>query len=141
MAELGPTSPEYHREIGELVSDLGIDVVLAVGELARAYGGEWVADAAKAAERAPELVQPGDVVLVKGSRAVGLEVVGGSARRSPRLVERVLAAGIVAMAISILAGPEVHRLPAPERVRPAHPRGGPGRAPHEAGHADDGRRS
>jgi UDP-N-acetylmuramoyl-tripeptide--D-alanyl-D-alanine ligase len=78
MAELGPTSPEYHREVGELVSDLGIDVVLAVGELARAYGGEWVADASKAAERAPELVQLGDVVLVKGSRAVGLEVVAAA---------------------------------------------------------------
>jgi UDP-N-acetylmuramoyl-tripeptide--D-alanyl-D-alanine ligase len=75
MAELGPTSPEYHRDIGELVSDLGIDVVLGVGELAKAYGGEWVENAAKAAERAPELVRPGDVVLVKGSRAVGLEVV------------------------------------------------------------------
>ena len=75
MAELGPTSPEYHQEIGELVGDLDIDVVLAVGELARKYGGEWVADAAKAAERAPELVQPGDVVLIKGSRALGLEVV------------------------------------------------------------------
>jgi UDP-N-acetylmuramoyl-tripeptide--D-alanyl-D-alanine ligase len=75
MAELGPTSPEYHREVGELVSDLGIEVVLGVGELAKAYCGEWVENAAKAAERAPELVQPGDVVLVKGSRAVGLEVV------------------------------------------------------------------
>ena len=75
MAELGPTAPEYHREFGELVGDLGIDVVLGVGELARAYGGEWVEDATRAAERAPELVQPGDVVLVKGSRAVGLEVV------------------------------------------------------------------
>jgi UDP-N-acetylmuramoyl-tripeptide--D-alanyl-D-alanine ligase len=75
MAELGPTSPEYHQEIGALVDDLGIDVVLAVGDHARAYGGEWVPDAAQAAERAPELVEPGDVVLLKGSRAVGLEVV------------------------------------------------------------------
>jgi UDP-N-acetylmuramoyl-tripeptide--D-alanyl-D-alanine ligase len=83
MAELGPTSPEYHQEIGELMSDLGIDVVLGVGELARAYGGEWVLDAAKAAERAPELVQPGDVVLVKGSRAVGLEIVAETLTGAP----------------------------------------------------------
>ncbi len=83
MAELGPTSPEYHEEIGELVSDLGIDVVLGVGELARAYGGDWVPDAEKAAERAPELVQPGDVVLVKGSRAVGLEVVADALTGAP----------------------------------------------------------
>jgi UDP-N-acetylmuramoyl-tripeptide--D-alanyl-D-alanine ligase len=75
MAELGPGAPDYHREVGELVSQLGVEVVLGVGELARAYGGEWVADAAEAAERAPQLVQPGDVVLVKGSRAVGLEIV------------------------------------------------------------------
>jgi UDP-N-acetylmuramoyl-tripeptide--D-alanyl-D-alanine ligase len=75
MAELGPTAPEYHREVGELIRSLGIDSVLGVGELARDYGGEWVADATEAVVQAPELVQPGDVVLVKGSRAVGLEVV------------------------------------------------------------------
>ena len=75
MAELGPTAPEYHREVGELVRSLGIDEVLSVGELARDYGGEHAADAAEAAEKVTELVRPGDVVLVKGSRAVGLEVV------------------------------------------------------------------
>ena len=106
MAELGPTSPEYHQEIGELVSDLGIDVVLGVGELARAYGGDWVADAANAAERAPELVQPGDVVLDQGLARCRARSRRGSSHRSLRLVERVLAAGILAMAISILAGPK-----------------------------------
>ena len=75
MAELGPGAPDYHREVGKRVSELGIEVVLGVGELARAYGSDWVPDAAAAAERAPQLVEPGDVVLVKGSRAVGLEVV------------------------------------------------------------------
>jgi UDP-N-acetylmuramoyl-tripeptide--D-alanyl-D-alanine ligase len=57
------------------VRSLGIDEVLSVGELARSYGGQYAADAAEAAEKVTELVRPGDVVLVKGSRAVGLEVV------------------------------------------------------------------
>ena len=72
MAELGPEGPRYHQEIGRLLSD--VDHAIAVGELARDYGAEdWVADADEAAERLLELVQPGDVVLVKGSRSVGLE--------------------------------------------------------------------
>ncbi len=74
MAELGETAPGYHREVGELVKELGVDVI-AVGELARDYGGEWVATAAEACERLRNELRPGDVVLVKGSRSVGLEVV------------------------------------------------------------------
>ena len=74
MAELGAEGPRYHREIGRLLSD--VDHAIAVGELARDYGAkEWVADANEAAERLAALAQPGDVVLVKGSRSVGLEAV------------------------------------------------------------------
>ena len=54
-----------------------------MGELARDYGGEHAADAAEAAEKVTELVRPGDVVLVKGSRAVGLEVVADALTRVP----------------------------------------------------------
>jgi UDP-N-acetylmuramoyl-tripeptide--D-alanyl-D-alanine ligase len=75
MAELGEEAPAYHREIGALVRELGIEHVIAVGDLARDYGGEWVPDAAAAAGRLREQLRPGDVVLVKGSRSVGLEVV------------------------------------------------------------------
>jgi UDP-N-acetylmuramoyl-tripeptide--D-alanyl-D-alanine ligase len=72
MAELGAEGPRYHHEIGALLGAL--DQVIAVGELARDYGaGEWVADADTAADRLADIVQPGDVVLVKGSRSVGLE--------------------------------------------------------------------
>jgi UDP-N-acetylmuramoyl-tripeptide--D-alanyl-D-alanine ligase len=72
MAELGAEGPRYHSEIGALLGAL--DHVIAVGELARDYGAEeWVADADAAADRLADIVQPGDVVLVKGSRSVGLE--------------------------------------------------------------------
>ena len=77
MAELGPTGPEYHREVGEVANELGI-VVLPVGDLARDYsadGALFAATAAEAAAAIGEVVKPGDVVLVKGSRSVGLEVV------------------------------------------------------------------
>ena len=75
MAELGEGASAYHEEVGRLVRELGIERVVAVGELARAYGGDWVPDAAAAARRASEVLRPGDVVLVKGSRSVGLELV------------------------------------------------------------------
>src|SRR5207249_7585024 len=37
MAELGPTAPMYHHEVGEAAATLGVDELLAVGELARGY--------------------------------------------------------------------------------------------------------
>jgi UDP-N-acetylmuramoyl-tripeptide--D-alanyl-D-alanine ligase len=83
MAELGEESDAYHREIGQVVSTLGIGVLVAVGERAGLYveGAEGelevtiASNAAAAARILPDLVQPGDCVLVKGSRVVGLEVV------------------------------------------------------------------
>jgi UDP-N-acetylmuramoyl-tripeptide--D-alanyl-D-alanine ligase len=77
MAELGPEGPRYHREVGELATEL--DVVVGVGELARDYGPtHWVADAEAAAALLQELLEPGDMVLIKGSRAVGLESVAAN---------------------------------------------------------------
>ena len=75
MLELGPGAPAYHREIRDLVRELGIEHVIAVGELAREYGGDWVPTASDAAARLRAEVRPGDAVLVKGSLGVGLAVV------------------------------------------------------------------
>ncbi|HET7567473.1 MAG TPA: Mur ligase family protein [Gaiellaceae bacterium] len=72
MAELGADAPRFHEE----VDTAGIDVVVGVGGLATHYRpDEWVATAGEAAALVRELVRPGDAVLVKGSRSVGLEVV------------------------------------------------------------------
>jgi UDP-N-acetylmuramoyl-tripeptide--D-alanyl-D-alanine ligase len=74
MAELGADAPRYHEEIGRAAGTLAI--VIGVGELARGYDPDaWAATAAEAVAIARELVQPGDAVLVKGSRSVGLEIV------------------------------------------------------------------
>jgi UDP-N-acetylmuramoyl-tripeptide--D-alanyl-D-alanine ligase len=83
MFELGRTGPEYHREVGAAASELGVDELLAVGELARGYleggvPGHWVANVHDALRQVDELVRPGDAVLVKASRAVGLEAVAAA---------------------------------------------------------------
>ncbi len=73
MAELGEHTAKHHREIADLAAELGVEVI-AVGELARLYGTDaWEADAAAALDAARALVQPGDAVLVKASRAIALE--------------------------------------------------------------------
>jgi UDP-N-acetylmuramoyl-tripeptide--D-alanyl-D-alanine ligase len=73
MAELGDASEHYHREVGARAAELGIAVV-GVGEPARAYAPvAWAARASEAAEVAAGVIGPGDAVLVKASRAVGLE--------------------------------------------------------------------
>ena len=81
MLELGRESEALHREMGEVAAEAGVDVLVTVGPRAvvmlDAFDGESyaVADAQEAAALAGELVEPGDVMLVKGSRGVGLEVV------------------------------------------------------------------
>ena len=79
MAELGPEGPRYHREVGEYADELGIDVLVTVGEpalaIANGFGGERYAVGTPEEARAilEEIAGPGDRVLVKGSRSVGLE--------------------------------------------------------------------
>ena len=86
MLELGPESVRLHEECGRAAVRSKIDVLVTVGkESARALGEAAVAaglaresvshfaDSTAAAEAVAVLVQPGDVVLVKGSRGVRLE--------------------------------------------------------------------
>ncbi len=76
MGELGPGSAGFHREVGEHARAAGIDLVIGVGAPARDYDpDELVADPGEAAELLAARLEPGDAVLVKGSRSAGLEQV------------------------------------------------------------------
>ena len=85
MRELGDQSERGHREVGETAAVLKIDQLIAIGDIAAA-----IADAAgqaglrkttivkstsEAAEVLGEIAAPGDLVLIKGSRAARTEEV------------------------------------------------------------------
>jgi UDP-N-acetylmuramoyl-tripeptide--D-alanyl-D-alanine ligase len=81
MKELGDFSIEAHREIGWLAQKK-VDVLLCLGEetshLCEAYResmkpAELFADHLMVAEKLNEIMRPGDVVLLKGSRSMQLE--------------------------------------------------------------------
>ncbi|WP_250291947.1 UDP-N-acetylmuramoyl-tripeptide--D-alanyl-D-alanine ligase, partial [Frankia sp. CiP1_Cm_nod1] len=85
MEELGVSADDEHDALGRLVVRLGVEQLVAVGARARrihlgaslegSWSGEsvWVADVEQACTLLRERLVPGDVVLVKASRAFGLE--------------------------------------------------------------------
>jgi UDP-N-acetylmuramoyl-tripeptide--D-alanyl-D-alanine ligase len=77
--------------VGDTARDAGIDLLVVVGERAAAYdeGADGVAcvrlaTVEEAIEAVPDLVEEGDVVLLKGSRSMRLERIGAViAREAP----------------------------------------------------------
>ena len=90
MLELGDAAGPEHEAMGRLAADLGVDRLLVVGPGARAVlrGVEladhtataalYAADVDAAARLLSDEVRPGDVVLVKASRGIGLERVAAA---------------------------------------------------------------
>lgn len=85
MLELGGSAEDHHREIGRLLAASGADVAYLVGKLAAFMAEEArtagfpevhvLDDASRAAKTVASEVRPGDVILVKASRSVGLDAV------------------------------------------------------------------
>ncbi len=81
MLELGQEERRFHTEIGDRARQAGVELLITVGPraaaMSEAFGGQVRAtrDASEAADLLPTLLRAGDVVLVKGSRGVGLELV------------------------------------------------------------------
>src|SRR5881409_1961883 len=87
MLELGEESERGHREVGETAAALKIDKLIAIGDVAASitdgarHAGlqstAVVKSTSEAAELLSQMVQPGDLVLIKGSRAARTEEVIG----------------------------------------------------------------
>jgi UDP-N-acetylmuramoyl-tripeptide--D-alanyl-D-alanine ligase len=87
MAELGERSKEFHEQAGMAAARTGLAGLIAVGDEAApmltgakavaGYSGELIAvpDGPAALAALGERLRPGDVVLVKASRAAGLQTV------------------------------------------------------------------
>src|SRR5438552_3520181 len=85
MRELGRESERGHREVGEIAATLGVDHLITIGEVAEFIGqGARTAgldnttsarSTREAAELLGDLAGPGDLVLIKGSRAARTEEV------------------------------------------------------------------
>lgn len=85
MAELGPVSEQAHLEVGRMAVDYGTDILITVGRKARKIaqaarekglprGSVYAVEGVdRAAEILRAIIEPGDVVLIKGSRFLGLE--------------------------------------------------------------------
>jgi UDP-N-acetylmuramoyl-tripeptide--D-alanyl-D-alanine ligase len=87
MLELGPDGPALHREVGAQARASGVALLVTVGALAREMAAGFqgpthrLPDAQAAAVEVPGLIEQGDTVLLKASRAVGLERVADALRR------------------------------------------------------------
>ncbi|MGQ0805996.1 MAG: UDP-N-acetylmuramoyl-tripeptide--D-alanyl-D-alanine ligase [Actinomycetota bacterium] len=85
MRELGAEADSAHADIGRIAVECGVDVMVVVGVEARPVGSGAravahgsvevieVRDAAAALAAVAQRAEPGDAVLIKASRAVGLE--------------------------------------------------------------------
>src|SRR6266550_1713465 len=83
MMELGDESERSHCEVGETAAVLGVDQIIAIGNVAAAISNaaghaglgnsRAVNSTTEAAEILLKIAEPGDLVLIKGSRAARTE--------------------------------------------------------------------
>jgi UDP-N-acetylmuramoyl-tripeptide--D-alanyl-D-alanine ligase len=92
MFELGACARAYHREAGQLAAEVGVDLLVCVGDEARWYAETFprkalfYPDAENAAGALREELRGGDYLIVKGSRGVGLDTLTRKLRESLALV-------------------------------------------------------
>ncbi|TRW97225.1 UDP-N-acetylmuramoyl-tripeptide--D-alanyl-D-alanine ligase [Paracoccus sp. M683] len=90
MLELGPDEIALHAAVADDPAMASVDLIHLAGPRMRhlydalppAKRGEWAETAAELAARATDLVRPGDIVLVKGSKSSKISAVVDALRKS-----------------------------------------------------------
>ena len=86
MAELGEQSEKLHAELGQVIADSRLDLIVAVGALAKIAAEQaaflnqnmqtkYFPDSAAACNNLTNYINPDDIILIKGSRVAKLELV------------------------------------------------------------------
>ena len=87
MLELGPTGEKLHEEVGEFAATCSLHLLVCIGELSKGIAASAIRagmtedrvkmfpNSESAAREMPAQIRPGDVVLLKASRGIHLEVV------------------------------------------------------------------
>lgn len=84
MLELGMKANYYHRQIGTLINELDIDILIAMGNLAKevylsakkqpnSKGRYFFKNKEEAFKKLQKIMSPGDIILLKGSRVMKME--------------------------------------------------------------------
>ncbi len=91
MLELGQAGPDLHEQVGRDLASKPIDSIVGIGQLggllarAASQAGsetETFQTLDEAVDQLPERLSAGDVVLIKGSRSMGMEALAGAIRRT-----------------------------------------------------------
>ncbi len=92
MFELGPDARAYHRETGKIAAEVGVDLLVGVGEEARWYAETFSGktllydNATSAAKGLQEALRGSEYVIVKGSRGIKLDALTVELRERLALV-------------------------------------------------------
>jgi len=83
MHELGDYAEDAHRDVGRLTADMGIDEFVAIGNMMSLAADEAernrgrnihrFRDVDEAKQYIRDMLRPGDIILIKGSRIMGME--------------------------------------------------------------------
>jgi len=102
MLELGKHTITAHREIGEMAAGKKIDLLITVGVRAKFFTeGALKAgfkkknvlefgDSEEAAKKLPELIEPGDLILIKGSQGMRMEKIVEALMSEPERAPELL---------------------------------------------------